>query len=817
PRLGLDAASIKKQYENHLRYDLGVDKHTATNHDRYYALAWAVRDRLVDRWIKTQGEFYEQHAKRVYYLSMEFLIGRSLGNNVMNLLSEDAVAQAMEELGFDWDELREEETDPGLGNGGLGRLAACFLESMATLGLPAYGYTLRYEHGIFQQAIEDGHQVEHPDSWLRGGNPWEIARPGFAVKVRFGGRSGVRRENGRLVGFWEPDETILGIPYDMPVIGHGGHTVDTLRLWRAAAPDDFDLEDFNNGDYIGAVNHKVLAENLTMVLYPNDNTAMGRELRFRQQYFLVTCSIDDILRRFWKNNDDILQLPNQAAIQLNDTHPTLAIPELMRILLDQHGMQWDPAWNIVTQCMAYTNHTLLSEALECWPVDMVQRLLPRHFDIICEINQRFLAKAAAFFPGDAARRERMSIIQESPQRNVRMANLAIIGSHSVNGVAALHTELLKSQLVPDFADMWPERFNNKTNGVTPRRWLRKANPPLSSLISSAIGDGWTSNLDELVKLKSMAEDSAFQEAFRKTKRQAKDALAERVWRCHRLRINPEMRFDVQCKRIHTYKRQLLNALHIANLYQRLREGTLEDFSPTAFLFAGKAAPGFLLAKSIVKFINNLASIVNNDPKVNERLNVHFLPNYRVSLAERLIPAADVSEQVSLAGTEASGTGNMKFMMNGALTLGTMDGANIEIVEEVGRENAFIFGMTSQEVQDRRGSYDPWWHYNNDENIRRTIDMAFHDNVFSADEPGLFEDIRRFLFDEGDLYMHFADFQSYADAHAEVQILYDDEEEWTRRAVLNIAASGKFSSDRTVQQYAKEIWDLKPCLIPSLAD
>lgn len=816
PRTGLDPVSLKKEYLNHLRYDLAVDEHTATPHDCFWALAWAVRDRLVDRWINTQSRYYEQRVKRIYYLSMEFLIGRSLSGNVMNLGMQEGVAQVARELGFDWEELLEEEADAGLGNGGLGRLAACFLESMATLQLPAYGYCLRYEHGIFQQLIVNGRQTEHPDSWLRGGNPWEIARPEMHVSVHFGGRVEMSRLDGVLTMRWVPQETIWGIPYDVPVVGYGGKAVDTLRLWKSASPDEFDFEDFNRGDYIGAVDSKVHAENLTKVLYPNDSTTQGRELRFRQQYFLVACALHDILRRFDKTFTDVRDLPDQVAIQLNDTHPTLAIPELMRILMDQRGVGWDEAWEITRHVFAYTNHTLLSEALETWPCEMVERLLPRHYQIICEINHRLLRKVAAHFPGDEIRRGRMSIVQENPYRAVRMANLAIEGSHSVNGVARLHTELLKAELVPDFAEMYPERFNNKTNGVTPRRWLLNANPALAELISDAIGTGWITDLDQLAELRSLADDASFREKFRETKRQAKQALVEWVARTEGILMDPDMRFDVHCKRIHTYKRQLLNALHIVSLFRRLHAGELSNFTPTAFIFAGKAAPGFFLAKLVIKLINCISSIVNNDPRVNDKLRVYFLPNYRVSLAERLIPAADVSEQISMAGTEASGTGNMKFMMNGALTLGTMDGANIEIVEQVGRENAFIFGLSSEQVHESRGFYSPQWHYDNDEEIHTVCDMLFKQNVFCADDRFLFEPIREFLFDHGDPYMHFADFDSYLQAHEAVQTLYKDEDEWTRRAVLNVAASGPFSSDRTVREYARDIWDVHPCPVPENA-
>ena len=806
-RTGTNPEALLSAFRNHLHYDLAVDRFSASPHDEFLALAWAVRDRLIDRWIRSQNAAYATKAKRVYYLSLEFLMGRSLGNNVVNLKIEDAVTEALSAVRLDFEDLREQEVDAGLGNGGLGRLAACFLESMATLGIPAFGYSLRYEHGIFQQTIRNGEQIEHPDSWLRGGNPWEIARPERRVGVYFGGSVKTHVENGRYTAYWTPAETVWGIPYDIPVVGYGSGTVDTLRLWRAAAPDDFDFEDFNRGDYFGAVDHKVLAENLTKVLYPNDDTMMGKELRFRQQYFLVACSLNDIMRRFRKTADSIIELPDYVAIQLNDTHPTMAIPELMRILLDEDHLDWDTAWELTVRTFAYTNHTLLAEALEVWSTEMVERLLPRHYQIVCEINHRFLKQVAAFFPGDLARRERLSLIRETPFPAVRMAHLAILGSHSVNGVAKLHSELIKSRLVPDFHAMFPERFNNKTNGVTPRRWLLKANPPLAELITEAIGDGWITHLDGLRALAPLADDASFQERFRAVKGQAKGRLIAHCQRYYGIGINPDSRFDVQCKRIHTYKRQLLNALHVVSLYSRLHRGTLVGFTPTTFLFSGKAAPGFALAKAVIKLVNCVAEIVNNDPVSRDLINVKFLPNYRVSLAERLIPAADVSEQISVAGTEASGTGNMKLMMNGAITLGTMDGANIEIVEEVGAENAVIFGLSAEQVEQTRAYYSPQWHYENEPEIRAVVDMLFKEKVFCQGEPNAFELVREFLFDHGDPYMHLADFTSYADAHQRLQELYSDRKAWTRMAILNIAASGRFSSDRTISEYAREIWEV----------
>ncbi|MBI5723984.1 MAG: glycogen/starch/alpha-glucan phosphorylase [Planctomycetes bacterium] len=812
-RIGMDPESIKRGFCNHLRYDLALDDYTATSHDKYLALAGAVRDRLVERWITTQQTYYDRNAKRIYYLSMEFLIGRSLGNNVSNLKMDPAVGQAMEELSLRWEELRDEELDAGLGNGGLGRLAACFLESMATMDLPSYGYGIRYEHGIFRQKMENGYQVEEPDSWLREGNPWEIARPDRRVSVHFGGQVETFRENGHVVRRWVDTHTVWGIPYDMPIVGYGGKTVTTLRLWSAASPDEFDFEDFNQGDYVAAVDHKVMAENITKVLYPNDNVLQGKELRLRQQYFFVACAMHDVIRRFKKNFTDWNELPNQVAIQLNDTHPTLAIPEMMRLLVDREGLEFEHAWDLTVRCMGYTNHTLLPEALETWPVDMFETLLPRHVDIIYDINYRFLKQVGTRFPGDTAKRIRMSLVQDEPVKHIRMANLAIVGSHSTNGVAELHSKLLASRVVPDFAEMYPERFNNKTNGVTPRRWLLKANPPLAGLITEAIGDGWITDLTRLAALKPLADDAAFRQRFMQVKRQSKVSLSNYCRTHFGFTLNLDSIYDIHIKRIHAYKRQLLNALHIVMLYNRLRQNPSCQFTPQTFLFAGKAAPGYFMAKLIIKLINSIAEIVNSDPAVNSRLAVHFLPNYRVSLAERMIPAADVSEQISTAGTEASGTGNMKFMMNGALTLGTMDGANIEIVQEAGIENAFIFGLSAQQVEESRSWYSPMWHYENDGAARQALDMIFSDS-FNVNEPDIFKPIKDYLLKYGDEYMHLADLAGYADAQRRIQAAYADRDNWARMAILNIASSGKFSSDRTIAQYAKEIWNVVPCPVPN---
>lgn len=814
-RRGRNAEDIKWGFAEHLKYTIGVDRHTATDHDRYMALAYAVRDRLIDQWMHTQRTHHQKNVKRVYYLSLEFLMGRAMGNNVINLGMQHEVREALTDLGYDWEELREQEVDAGLGNGGLGRLAACFLDSLATLDLPAFGYGLRYDYGIFRQGIENGYQIEHPDDWLRNGNPWEIERPDVAYPVRFGGHVHVSQEGGRTVYSWTGGQQIIGIAYDMPIVGYGGSTVNTLRLWSAKSTQEFDLAGFNEGEYVEAVGDKVDAENLTKVLYPNDKLYLGKELRFKQQYLFVACSLADILRRFRKSGKKWSQLPSMAAIQLNDTHPALAVAELMRLLVDEQQLGWDEAWKITVKTLGYTNHTLMPEALEKWSVPMFEKLLPRHLQIIYQINYEFLQQVAIQYPGDHAKLSRMSIIEEGETKQVRMAYLSIVGSHSTNGVAALHTELLKSRLVPEFATVFPKRFNNKTNGITQRRFLLKANPPLAQLITESIGDGWIIDFDQLTKLVPLAEDAAFRARFREVKTSAKQRLAATVLRETGWELDTATLFDVQIKRIHEYKRQLLNALHIVMLYNRIRSGDNAGV-PRTFLIGGKAAPGYRMAKLIIKLINNIGKVVNSDPAVNKLLKVYFLPNYRVSLAERIIPAADVSEQISTAGTEASGTGNMKFMANGALTLGTLDGANIEIAEEAGRENCFIFGLTADQVQELRRDYNPWDYYHRDEEIKAAFDLLLRGH-FNFGEPGVFDPIFQSLFDQGDTYMHLADLRSYADAQHEVGTVYADQEQWSRRAIINIANAGKFSTDRTIGQYAKEIWGVKPCQVESSDD
>ena len=804
-RQGEDAESLARGFAEHLKYTLSNDRYTTTMQDKYQALALTVRDRLIDRWLKTQQTHHDKNAKRVYYLSMEFLMGRALGNNVINLQIEEELQKGLDEMGISYEELREEENDAGLGNGGLGRLAACFLDSMATLNLPAFGYGLRYDYGIFRQEIENGYQVEQPDEWLRFGDPWEIIHSDISVKVNFGGRVHDGYDGKK---YWVDTATIIGEPHDMPIVGYGGKTVNTLRLWKSKAAEEFNLEDFNQGEYIAAVGSKFGAENLTKVLYPNDCFYLGKELRLKQQYFFVCCSLHDILRRFKSTGKSIEELPDMAAIQMNDTHPSIAVAELMRILIDEYEVDWDKAWDITVRTMGYTNHTLMPEALEKWGVPMFEKLLPRHLQIIYDINAKFLQEVSTKYPGDNARLGRMSLIQEGETKMIRMAQLAIVGSHSINGVAALHTELLKEFLVPDFAEMYPERFNNKTNGVTQRRFLLKANPPLAKLITDTIGDGWITNLDELKKLLPFADDKEFRNKIIAVKKEAKETLVAWAKEHYDFDINPNMMFDTQVKRLHEYKRQLLNAIHIIVLYNRLRKG--QDIEPRVFLFGAKAAPGYFMAKLIIKLINNIAAVVNNDSMSKDKLSVYFLPNYRVSAAEKIIPATDVSEQISTAGTEASGTGNMKFMMNGAITIGTLDGANVEIVEEAGDENAFIFGLKAHEVEDlREKGYNPYDYYQANNEVKEAVDLLFSGH-FSVNEPGIFEPIRETIFENGDYYMLMADLESYVKAQEEVEKAYKDQDRWAKMAIINIACSGKFSSDRTISQYAEDIWDVKPC-------
>jgi starch phosphorylase len=794
-------------YERHLLFDDVIDPSTAGGRERFKAVARSVRDVLSQRWVRTEATYDRENPKRVYYLSMEFLIGRSLGNNVTNLLLDPAAKRAIAQRNLDWLGLLEEEPDAGLGNGGLGRLAACFLDSMATIQLPAMGYGLRYEYGIFKQSIKDGWQLEEPDSWLRDEDPWEVARPNEKVEIRLNCSFAVHEGTLRAVA--GSPSIVIGLPFDRPVVGYGGKNINTLRLWAAAAPKYFDFQEFSSGDFVAALAGRLAAESLTRVLYPDDSTNMGQALRFIQEYFLVACSLADLVRRFRHNNADWGQFPDKVAIQLNDTHPAMAVPELMRILLDDAGLGWEQAWDVTQRSLAYTNHTLLPEALEKWPLAWFELLLPRHLEIIFEINRRFLDTVRDRFPGDEGRVARMSLIEEDGGRRIRMANMAIVGSHSTNGVAVIHSELLRKTTVKDLAEMFPERFNNKTNGVTPRRWLLLANPALAGTITKAIGDAWVTNLGELRRLERHAGDLAFRNAVRSAKREAKAKFADWLKTSTGLTIDPDTIFDCQIKRIHEYKRQLLNALRIIVLYNRLRENPALEVLPRTFFFAGKAAPAYHLAKLIIKFISNLAGTIDGDPAVHGRLKVVYLPDYNVSLAERLIPAADVSNQISTAGYEASGTSNMKFMMNGALTIGTRDGATIEMAEEAGEENFFLFGLTAQEVAESGGWYSPYWHYENEPQIRTALEMILSD-YFSRYEPGIFAPIHDTLLKHGDHYMHLADLKSYIHADQSLCDLYADGDGWARNAILNIAGSGKFSSDRTITEYAAHIWNAKPC-------
>jgi starch phosphorylase len=794
-------------YERHLLFDNVLNLKAAGNRERFEAAARSVRDVLSQRWVLTEDTYHRENPKRVYYLSMEFLIGRSLANNVVNLLLGPTVDQLVAMKKVDVAALVDQEPDAGLGNGGLGRLAACFLDSMATMQIPAMGYGLRYEYGIFRQTIKDGWQNEQPDNWLRRPDPWEVARPHEFVEVRLGCCFQMR--GGALQAVLGQTSTLIGIPFDRPVVGYGGKTINTLRLWAAAAPDYFDFQRFSSGDFVGALAETLSAESLTRVLYPDDSTSQGQGLRFLQEYFLVACSLADLLRRFRRTNADWSKLPEKAAVQLNDTHPAMAVPELMRILLDEVKLGWDQAWNLTQRTLAYTNHTLLPEALEKWPLAWFAALLPRHLEIINEINRRFLDEVRRRFPGDDGRVSRVSLIEEGGGRKVRMANLAIVGTHSTNGVAAIHSELLRTTTVKDLAEIYPERFNNKTNGVTPRRWLRLANPALAKAITAAIGDRWVTDLTQLAKLKPLADDKAFRSTFHSAKREAKTQFAHWLKQTVRQTVDPESIFDCQVKRIHEYKRQLLNSLRIVVLYDRLRANPNMQMQPRTFFFAGKAAPAYHLAKLIIKFINNLAGTIDGDPVVRGRLKVVFLPDYCATLAERLIPASDVSNQISTAGYEASGTSNMKFMMNGALTIGTRDGATIEMAQEAGEENFFLFGLTAQQVATSRGWYKPHWHYDNEPETRAALDLIFADH-FSRYEPGVFAPLRDTLLTRGDYYMHLADLQSYLAADQQLVELYGDANGWARKAILNVAGSGKFSSDRTIAEYAADIWGAEPC-------
>jgi len=801
------ATTLHDFYQRHLLFDNGVDPAVTNLREHYEAFARSVREILSQRWVLTNRTYHHANPKRIYYLSMEFLIGRSLANNVTNFILDSQMQEVISQKDVNWSVLLQKEPDAGLGNGGLGRLAACFLDSMATMQLPAMGYGLRYEYGMFKQTILDGWQHEVPDNWLRHPDPWEVARPYARVKINLNCSFVLR--DGKLKAIAEKDSCLYGIPYDRPVVGYGGKNINTLRLWAAAAPDYFDFQEFSSGDFVGALAETLAAESITRVLYPDDSTSMGQALRYVQEYFLVAASLADLVRRFQHVNEDWNLFPDKVAIQLNDTHPSMAVAELMRILLDEGHLGWDQAWDITQRTLAYTNHTLLPEALEKWPVEWFEKVAPRLLEIIYEINRRFLEYVRSTHHGDEQLTSRVSLIEEGEVRKVRMANLAIVGSHSTNGVAAIHSMLLKTTTVKDLAMIFPERFNNKTNGVTPRRWLRLCNPPLARAISGAIGDAWITELNELSRLKPLADDAGFRESVLKAQHECKTLFCNWLKNVYGISVDPHTVFDSQVKRIHEYKRQLLNALRVIVLYNRLRENPNLEMAPRTFFFAGKAAPAYQLAKLIIKFLNNLAGTIDGDPIVKGRLRVLFLPDYRVTLAEQLIPASDVSNQISTAGYEASGTSNMKFMMNGALTIGTRDGATIEMAEAAGEENFFLFGLTAQQVAESRGWYNPHWHYEHDPETREALDLIFSD-YFSRNEPGIFGPIRDTLLTHGDFYMHLADLKSYLDADARLTQLWAHPHAWAHKVVLNIANSGCFSSDRTISQYNTDIWKAAAC-------
>ena len=800
----------KSLYERHLLIDKIVGLAGATPHERFEAFALSVREFLAGRWVETENTYALENPKRVYYLSMEFLIGRSLANNVVNLLLDADARRAINEIDLDWLAILEQEADAGLGNGGLGRLAACFLDSMATLQIPAMGYGLRYEYGMFKQIILDGWQVEHPDNWLARHDPWEIRRVRDQVEIPLNCSFEVREGTLRAVS-GNPSR-MIGVPYDRPIVGYGGNTVTTLRLWAARAPDYFDFQAFSHGQFVGAVAEALEAESLTRVLYPDDSTSLGQGLRFVQEYFLVACSLADAIRRFRTHNSDWSSLPQKIALQLNDTHPSFAVPELMRILLDEAQLDWDTAWDLSCRTLGYTNHTLLPEALERWPLQWFQLLVPRQLEIIFEINRRLLDAVRSRYPGDEGRVQRISLIEEGATKHVRMANLAIVGSHSTNGVAKIHSELLRTTTVKDLAEMFPQRFSNKTNGVTPRRWLLLANPPLAALITDAIGSAWITDLEQLARLKSLADDTGFLDKFVQVKRENKRLFAEWSKMKFGLSVDAETIFDCHIKRIHEYKRQLLNALRIVVLYNRLRDNPQALQAPRSFFFAGKAAPAYYIAKLIIKFIDSLARTVAADPAANAHLRIIFLPDYDVSLAQRLIPASDVSNQISTAGYEASGTSNMKFMMNGALTMGTRDGATIEMAAEAGEENFLMFGLTAQQVADSRGWYNPRWHYDHDPETRAALDLIGA-GYFSGTDRRLFQPLYDLLMN-GDRYMHLADLKSYLEADRRMRDWYAKPRDWARKAILNVASSGRFSSDRSIAEYAKDIWGAKACRVSS---
>lgn len=800
--------SLTKSYNKHLKYTRASNEHTSDPLEKYYTMALAIRDRVINRWMDTQSTYYKNNPKRAYYLSLEYLMGRLFENNMMNLGLEKEIQSACEELGLSLEDLMAQEVDAGLGNGGLGRLAACFLDSLATLNYPAIGYGIRYDFGIFRQEIRDGKQCEEPDIWLKNGNPWEIPNPHHETTIHFGGSIVKRHKTNQYD--WIDTEQVLAVPYDTPIVGYKNNCVNTLRLWSASSTEEFDLAGFNDGDYFKAVQKKNEAERISKVLYPNDNNYEGKELRFKQQYFFVSASIQDIVRRYKKTHDSFDEFGSKIAIQLNDTHPALSVLELMRLLIDNEGLEWMKAWEITQKVCAYTNHTLLPEALEKWSIEFFERILPRHLVILFEINRIFLRDVSIKFHGDQQKIIDMSLIQETPEKAVRMAYLSIVGSHSTNGVAALHSELLKKDLLKDFAELYPQRFNNKTNGVTPRRWVHMCNPDLSRFISSKIGENWVRDLDQLIQLEKLTKDKKALKELAAIKQVNKDKLVKIIKQDNDLDIDPNSLFDVQIKRIHEYKRQFLCLLHSVILYNRLKKDPTFDMEPMTVIFGGKAAPGYFMAKLWIKLINSVADYVNNDPDTNHKLKVVFVKNYRVSLAERLFPASDLSEQISTAGMEASGTGNMKFALNGALTIGTMDGANVEMAEEIGEENMFIFGLREEEVQEYRNndSYSPWDIYNSNPEIREAIDLI-SSGFFSPEDKDLFEPIIHSLLHKGDYYFVLRDLEDYDRAKMEANTLFKNKEQWHKKALINIANMGKFSSDRTIRNYAEEIWEIEP--------
>ena len=809
--LASDVKGLKTSIENHLTYTLARDKNTATTRDWWLALCNSVQDRILHRYIKTQGVHVENDTRRAYYLSLEYLMGRLLSNNLVNTGLFDTAREALSELGQDLDDVLEEEPDMGLGNGGLGRLAACFLDSLATLDLPAVGYGIHYEFGLFRQEFIDGRQVERPDNWVQFGNPWQVNRPEYQVSVPLYGHVEYHFDSkGDSYPVWVGTKELIGLPWDIPIVGYGAGTVNFLRLWESRASQEFDFSVFNEGGYVEAVREKAIGETISKVLYPNDNTVSGKELRLVQQYFFVACSLHDIIRRFRKQNHNNWDaFPEKVALQLNDTHPAVAVAELMRIFLDEENMEWDRAWGICTKVFAYTNHTLLPEALEKWSVPLFQKVLPRHLQIIFEINRRFLEEVVeAKWPGDSEKKSALSLIEEGYPKKIRMAYLSTVASHTVNGVAALHTELLKQHLFHDFNELWPTKIQNKTNGITPRRFLKACNPGLGKLIDDTVGVDWPFDLDKLRGLEKYAEDSSFQETYMSIKRANKVVLADIIDTDCGVKVDPDAMFDVQIKRLHEYKRQHLNLLHILSLYRNILHNPGKTFAPRVVIFGAKAAPGYALAKDIIYAINKVADVINNDPRVGDKLKVAFLPNYRVSLAERIVPAADLSEQISTAGKEASGTGNMKLALNGALTIGTLDGANVEIMEEVGKDNIFIFGLTVEEVLALRAKgYNPWEYYNGNAELKAVLDWLGSD-TFTPGHPHALDAVRRSLLDGGDPFLCCADFAAYIECQGKVSEAYLDTKKWAKMAILNTARMGKFSSDRTIRQYADEIWNLK---------